>query len=134
MWRNYVICVLIGLLIATSVTSLNLFRQTQSDQSANAALRQRALAAEATSSAVQQQPDVATPEPQSVSIAPVAPAAATTGTVAATTGNVVAPVEPPKRASSVQEPPRPLLKPNGPCAINPVMSDQDLVNCGATPR
>lgn len=25
-------------------------------------------------------------------------------------------------------------KPNGPCVIKPVMSDQDLVNCGATPR
>jgi len=25
------------------------------------------------------------------------------------------------------------LKPNGPCAVKPVMSDQDLVNCGATP-
>jgi len=41
------------------------------------------------------------------------------------------PVQP---MASVQEPPKPLLKPNGPCAINPVMSDQDLVNCGATPR
>lgn len=26
-----------------------------------------------------------------------------------------------------------VLKPNGPCAVKPVMSDQDLVNCGATP-
>lgn len=26
------------------------------------------------------------------------------------------------------------LKPNGPCVIKPVMSDQDLVNCGATPH
>jgi hypothetical protein len=25
-------------------------------------------------------------------------------------------------------------KPNAPCVIKPVMSDQDLVNCGATPR
>lgn len=25
-------------------------------------------------------------------------------------------------------------KPNGPCVIKPVMSDQDLVNCGATPH
>ena len=41
------------------------------------------------------------------------------------------PVQP---MASVQEPPRPLLKPNGPCAIKPVMSDQDLVNCGATAR
>jgi hypothetical protein len=30
--------------------------------------------------------------------------------------------------------PRPLLKPTGACEIKPVMSDQDLVNCGATPR
>jgi hypothetical protein len=28
----------------------------------------------------------------------------------------------------------PLPKPNGPCVIRPVMSDQDLVNCGATPH
>ena len=28
----------------------------------------------------------------------------------------------------------PLPKPNGPCVIMPVMSDQDLVNCGATPH
>ena len=28
----------------------------------------------------------------------------------------------------------PLPKPNGPCVIKPVMSDQDLVNCGATPH
>src|SRR5690349_7883755 len=26
------------------------------------------------------------------------------------------------------------LKANGPCVVKPVMSDQDLVNCGATPR
>ncbi|MBV9191754.1 MAG: hypothetical protein JO292_08230 [Betaproteobacteria bacterium] len=34
----------------------------------------------------------------------------------------------------MQEPKLPPLKPNGPCVIKPVMSDQDLVNCGATPR
>jgi hypothetical protein len=28
----------------------------------------------------------------------------------------------------------PLPKPNGPCTVKPVMSDQDLVNCGATPH
>ena len=28
----------------------------------------------------------------------------------------------------------PSLKPSGPCVIKPVMSDQDLVNCGATPH
>lgn len=26
-----------------------------------------------------------------------------------------------------------VVKANGPCAVKPVMSDQDLVNCGATP-
>jgi hypothetical protein len=25
------------------------------------------------------------------------------------------------------------LKPDGPCVVRPVMSNQDLVNCGATP-
>jgi hypothetical protein len=29
---------------------------------------------------------------------------------------------------------RPLLRKSGPCEIKPVMTDQDLVNCGATPR
>ena len=32
------------------------------------------------------------------------------------------------------EPSRSFLKPTGPCEIKPIMSDQDLVNCGATPR
>lgn len=73
MWRNYVICVLIGLLLATSVSSLNLLRQTQTQQSELNVLRQRAVAAEATSSSQQRVPVEATaPTPQSVSIAPVA--------------------------------------------------------------
>ncbi|MBV9577412.1 MAG: hypothetical protein JO057_02355 [Chloroflexi bacterium] len=55
MWRNYVICVLIGLLIATSLSSLTLLRQTQTTQSQTDQLRQRAVAAEATSSSLQQQ-------------------------------------------------------------------------------
>lgn len=33
-----------------------------------------------------------------------------------------------------EQPHLPPLKPNGACVIKPVMSDQDLVNCGATPR
>lgn len=37
--------------------------------------------------------------------------------------------KPPVLAAS--EPP---LKPSGPCVIKPVMSDQDLVNCGARPQ
>jgi len=32
------------------------------------------------------------------------------------------------------QPPAPPLKPNGACVVKPVMSDQDLVNCGARPR
>ncbi|MBV9596320.1 MAG: hypothetical protein JOZ87_05610 [Chloroflexi bacterium] len=89
MWRNYVICVLIGLLIATSLSSLTLLRQTQTTQSQTDQLRQRAVAAEATSSSLQQQAGQAngappagnaiatqpavTPTPQGVSIANVAP-------------------------------------------------------------
>ncbi len=41
-----------------------------------------------------------------------------------------APVAPPP---TVQAQAAPTMKPNGPCVIKPVMSDQDLVNCGATP-
>jgi hypothetical protein len=33
-----------------------------------------------------------------------------------------------------EEPRLPRLRPSGPCVIKAVMSDQDLVNCGATPR
>jgi hypothetical protein len=32
------------------------------------------------------------------------------------------------------EPPVERLRPSGPCVIKPVMSDQDLVNCGGSPR
>jgi len=39
-----------------------------------------------------------------------------------------------QQARAQLDPPRAVLKPNGPCEIKPVMSDQDLVNCGATPR
>ena len=50
----------------------------------------------------------------------------------------------PRTRSAAVQAPKPLaredalraevLKPNGPCVIKPVMSDQDLVNCGARPR
>ena len=56
-------------------------------------------------------------------------------------------VEPPKPVASpkpvaapkpaVAPPPAPRaarLRPTGPCEVKPVMSNQDLVNCGATPR
>ena len=39
-----------------------------------------------------------------------------------------------QQARAELEPSRALLKPSAPCEIKPVMSDQDLVNCGATPR
>ncbi len=66
MWRNFVICVLIGLLIATSLSSLTLFRQTQTTQSQTDQLRQQAVAAQATSTGLQQQVEQlkgATPTP-----------------------------------------------------------------------
>jgi len=61
---------------------------------------------------------------------------------------LVAPPPPKPRAAAAEKPrPRPVqvqspppasraapLKPTGPCEVKPVMSDQDLVNCGATPR
>src|SRR5579863_9572631 len=89
MWRNYVICVLIGLLIATSLSSLVLLRQSQTTQADLNGLRQRAVAAEATRSSLQQLVDQgaptsaaagnpivspnATPTPVSVSAAAPAP-------------------------------------------------------------
>ena len=39
-----------------------------------------------------------------------------------------------QQASAELQPYQTPLKPTGPCEIKPVMSDQDLVNCGATPR
>jgi hypothetical protein len=45
-----------------------------------------------------------------------------------------APKPAPVQAARSAEPRLPPLKRNGPCVIKPVMSDQDLVNCGATPR
>lgn len=40
----------------------------------------------------------------------------------------------PVQPVAVREEQRPPLHKSGPCEIKPVMSDQDLVNCGATPR
>ena len=102
MWRNYVICLLAGLLIATSLSSLVLLRQTQTSQGDVNNLRQRAVAAEATRSSLQQQADErstaaptsppgnsivtagATPTPAPVAVAP-APAAPTRQPVAVPT-------------------------------------------------
>jgi len=43
-------------------------------------------------------------------------------------------VAPPAVQMTREEPRLPPLRPSGPCVIKAVMSDQDLVNCGATPR
>jgi len=80
MWRNYVICVLIGLLLATSVSSVTLLRQSTAVQSDADRLRQRAVAAESTTTSLQQQIDrsqaaAATPAAQTVSTVPAGPRA-----------------------------------------------------------
>jgi hypothetical protein len=64
---------------------------------------------------------VQTVEPREPRLAPPAPAKA------------AAPQPAPVKVSR-EQPRLPPLKPNGACVIKPVMSDQDLVNCGATPR
>ena len=83
MWRNLVICLLIGLLIATSVSSLNLLRETSSQQANLNVLSQRVAAAEATSSSLQQRVDqaagtqsgspIVSSTPQSVTVAQPTP-------------------------------------------------------------
>src|SRR2546430_50514 len=77
-----------------------------------------ARALEATPPGEPAKPALKVVEPQEPRMGKQAPAAAPTAQA------VTAPLESP----------RPLLKPTGPCEIKPVMSDQDLVNCGATPR
>ncbi|HEX8968534.1 MAG TPA: hypothetical protein VF937_11675 [Chloroflexota bacterium] len=64
MWRNYVICVLIGLLLAVSGSSVFLLRQAQVAQSSADQLRQRAVVAEATRTSLQQQIDTASAAPR----------------------------------------------------------------------
>lgn len=110
MWRNYVICVLIGLLIATSLGGLSLLRQSQSTDSQTDQLRERAVAAEATTTSLQQQlgqlkptpgtgnPIVSqpannpTPTPLSVSVANVAPRPTTVAAPAPTVTSADSPV------------------------------------------
>ena len=70
-------------------------------------------------------------EPQQKPLQVVEPAIPRMSKPATTVAAAPRPVQPPV---SVQEPQLPPLKRNGPCVIKPVMSDQDLVNCGATPR
>jgi hypothetical protein len=63
MWRNYVICVLAGLLIATTLSSIVLLRQSLTTRADLSSFRQRAVAAEATRSSLQQQVNQATAAP-----------------------------------------------------------------------
>jgi len=82
------------------------------------------------------------PEPAPTAVAPPAPAAEPVARIQVVEPRepkfTQAPAAPPVAPRAVQvtreEPRPPLLKPAGPCVIKPVMSDQDLVNCGATPR
>jgi hypothetical protein len=71
-------------------------------------------------------------EPQQKPLQVVEPAIPRATKPAATTA--VAPHPPQPVAMRQELPPPPPLKPSGACVIKPVMSDQDLVNCGATPR
>ncbi len=69
--------------------------------------------------------------------APVAPKPAAVPAPAAAPAPKPAP--PPVQQAPAPRPPAPKpaaapLKPTGDCVIKPVMSDQDFVNCGATPR
>jgi hypothetical protein len=82
------------------------------------------------------------PPPAPAAAAPAAPAApAETAKpalqiVEPQVPRVVKPATPsakPQTAAAMEARP-PVPKPSGPCVIKPVMSDQDLVNCGATPR
>jgi hypothetical protein len=57
MWRNYVICVLIGLLLVSSGSSAMLLRQSIASQATTDQLRQRVAAAQATETSLQQQVD-----------------------------------------------------------------------------
>jgi hypothetical protein len=94
MWRNYVICVLIGLLLAVSASSVMLLRQTQLAQSDASTQRQRAVAAEATSSALRQQRPTSAPTPTSAatrSSAPTPSSAQATNSAPVTGNPIVTP-------------------------------------------
>jgi hypothetical protein len=85
-------------------------------------------------------PAAAAPEPAK-SVEPEPLPGARVQTVEPREPRMVPPAAPSKAAQrpapvrvTREEPRLPPLKPNGACVIKPVMSDQDLVNCGATPR
>src|ERR1700680_2300198 len=77
MWRSYVICVLIGLLLVSSGGSVLLMRQVVTAQSDADRLRQRVAAAESAQASLQQQIDrlsiAATPGARPTPGVPAAP-------------------------------------------------------------
>jgi hypothetical protein len=72
------------------------------------------------------------PVPQVVE--PQVPRAVQPAAVAAKPAPPAPRAQAPESRPASQPESRPLLRKTGPCEIKPVMSDQDLVNCGATPR
>ena len=82
-------------------------------------------------------PVVATPKPPAPAVAvaapkpapAVAPAAPKAAPAAPKQARVTAPPVAPKPQARVAAPLEPELRPNGPCEVKPVMTEQDLVNC-----
>jgi hypothetical protein len=69
---------------------------------------------------------VATPKPSAPAVAVAAPKPAP---VVAAPAPKAAPVAPKPQARVAAPPVEPQLRPNGPCEVKPVMTEQDLVNC-----
>jgi hypothetical protein len=126
MWRNYVICVLIGLLLVTSGTSVMLLRQNIASQADAARLRQFATSQLSTQTSLQQQLNQA-------QTTPVVQAAPTSSTSASASAGAAGSrrVAPPPAAGSTPAPvavaqptlvpratpvtaPVPTIGPNGP--------------------
>ena len=99
---------------------------------AEAAPAAAAVAAPAAAAAAPEAPKTVEPEPlPGARMQTVEPREPRLGQPAAP---AKAPAAPAPMQVTREQPRLPPLKPNGACVIKPVMSDQDLVNCGATPR
>ena len=82
-----------------------------------------------------QPPQPAAPPPPAVATSKPAPVLQVVEPQVPRAVKPAAPAARPAPAAAAQAPEsRPLLRKTGACEIKPVMSDQDLVNCGATPR
>jgi|SRR5438132_7049511 len=82
-----------------------------------------------------QPPQPAAPPPPAVAASKPAPVLQVVEPQVPRAVKPAAPAARPAPAAAAQAPEsRPLLRKTGACEIKPVMSDQDLVNCGATPR